>query len=46
MYSFDEIKKVDPEIAEAIVNEQQRQNDHEDPCRRTEGNQTEQIAKE
>ena len=28
MYSFDEIKKVDPEIAEAIVNEQQRQNDH------------------
>ena len=28
MYSFDEIKNVDPEIAEAIVNEQQRQNDH------------------
>lgn len=28
MYSFDEIKNVDPEIAEAIVSEQQRQNDH------------------
>ena len=28
MYSFDEIKAVDPEIAEAIVKEQTRQNDH------------------
>ena len=28
MYSFDEIKAVDPEIAQAIVDEQQRQNDH------------------
>lgn len=28
MYSFEEIKAVDPEIAEAIVNEQNRQNDH------------------
>lgn len=28
MYSFDEIKAVDPEIAQAIVNEQNRQNDH------------------
>ena len=28
MYSFDEIKNVDPEIAEAIVKEQNRQNDH------------------
>ena len=28
MYSFDEIKKVDPEIADAITAEQQRQNDH------------------
>ncbi|MBR5317128.1 MAG: serine hydroxymethyltransferase [Lachnospiraceae bacterium] len=28
MYSFDEIKTVDPEIAEAIVKEQTRQNDH------------------
>ncbi len=28
MYSFDEIKRVDPQIAEAIVKEQQRQNDH------------------
>ncbi len=28
MYSFDEIKNDDPEIAEAIVNELQRQNDH------------------
>lgn len=28
MYSFDEIKTVDPEIAEAIVKEQNRQNDH------------------
>jgi glycine hydroxymethyltransferase len=28
MYSFEEIKAVDPEIAEAIVKEQERQNDH------------------
>ena len=28
MYSFDEIKTVDPEIAEAIVKEQNRQNEH------------------
>lgn len=28
MYSFDEIKNDDPEIAEAILNELQRQNDH------------------
>ena len=28
MYSFDEITKVDPEIAQAIKDEQQRQNDH------------------
>ncbi|MCR5311990.1 MAG: serine hydroxymethyltransferase [Lachnospiraceae bacterium] len=28
MYSFDEIKKVDPEIADAITAEQKRQNDH------------------
>ena len=28
MYSSDEIKAVDPEIAQAIVNEQNRQNDH------------------
>ena len=28
MYSFDEIKQVDPQIAQAIVDEQQRQNDH------------------
>ena len=28
MYSFDEIKNVDPEIAQAIVDEQVRQNDH------------------
>ena len=28
MYSFEEIKTVDPEIAEAIVKEQNRQNDH------------------
>ena len=28
MYSFDEIKAVDPEIAQAIVKEQNRQNDH------------------
>ena len=28
MYSLDEVRKVDPEIAEAIVAEQNRQNDH------------------
>ena len=28
MYSFDEIRKVDPEIADAITAEQKRQNDH------------------
>ena len=28
MYSFEEIRAVDPEIAEAIVAEQKRQNDH------------------
>lgn len=28
MYSFEEIKQADPQIAQAIVNEQQRQNDH------------------
>ena len=28
MYSFDEIKVADPEIAQAIVNEQNRQNEH------------------
>lgn len=28
MYSLDEIRAVDPEIADAIVSEQQRQNDH------------------
>ncbi len=28
MYAFDEIKKVDPQIAEAIVAEQERQNSH------------------
>ena len=28
MYSFDEIRMADPEIAEAIVKEQNRQNDH------------------
>lgn len=28
MYSFEEIKQVDPEIAQAIVEEQKRQNDH------------------
>ena len=28
MYSLDEVKNVDPEIAEAIVDEQQRQNSH------------------
>ena len=28
MYSFDEVKKTDPEIAQAIEAEQQRQNSH------------------
>ena len=28
MYSFDEVKKTDPEIAQAIAAEQQRQNSH------------------
>ena len=28
MYSFDEVKKTDPEIAQAIVDEQERQNSH------------------
>ena len=28
MYSLDEVKKVDPEIAQAIVDEQNRQNSH------------------
>ena len=28
MYSFDEVKKADPEIAQAIVDEQERQNSH------------------
>ena len=28
MYSLDEVKKVDPEIADAIVSEQERQNSH------------------
>ncbi len=28
MYSLDEIKVVDPEIAQAIVDEQERQNSH------------------
>ncbi len=28
MYSFDEIKQADPQIAQAIVDEQKRQNDH------------------
>lgn len=28
MYSFDEVKKVDPEVAAAIVDEQERQNSH------------------
>ena len=28
MYSLDEVKKVDPEIADAIVAEQERQNSH------------------
>ncbi len=28
MYSFDEIKKVDPEVAQAILDEQARQNSH------------------
>ena len=28
MYSFDEVKKVDPEVADVIMAEQKRQNDH------------------
>ena len=28
MYSLDEVRNVDPEIAEAIVAEEKRQNDH------------------
>ena len=28
MYSLDEVKVVDPEIAQAIVEEQERQNSH------------------
>ena len=28
MYSLEEVKKVDPEIAQAIVDEQERQNSH------------------
>ena len=28
MYSLDEVRSVDPEIAEAIVKEQERQNSH------------------
>ena len=28
MYSLDEVRKEDPEIAQAIVDEQQRQNSH------------------
>ena len=28
MYSLDEVKKTDPEIAQAIVDEQERQNSH------------------
>ena len=28
MYDFEEIRKEDPEIAQAIVDEQQRQNSH------------------
>ena len=28
MYSLDEVKKVDPEIAQAITDEQARQNSH------------------
>ena len=28
MYSFDEVQKTDPEIAQAIVDEQNRQNSH------------------
>lgn len=28
MYSLDEVKRVDPEVAQAIVNEQERQNSH------------------
>ena len=28
MYSLDDVKKTDPEIAQAIVDEQERQNSH------------------
>ena len=28
MYSLDEVRAVDPEVAEAIVKEQERQNSH------------------
>ncbi|MCH5259270.1 MAG: serine hydroxymethyltransferase [Lachnospiraceae bacterium] len=28
MYSLDEVKKIDPEVAQAIIDEQQRQNSH------------------
>ena len=28
MYSFDEVKNADPEIAQAILDEQERQNSH------------------
>ena len=28
MYAFDEVKKADPEVAQAIADEQERQNSH------------------
>ena len=28
MYSFDEVKKADPEVAQAITDEMERQNSH------------------
>ena len=28
MYSLDEVKKVDPEVAQAIIDEENRQNSH------------------
>ena len=28
MYSLDEVKKVDPEVAQAIIGEENRQNSH------------------
>ena len=28
MYSLDEVRKIDPQIADAIVEEQERQNSH------------------